>query len=102
MYRLFVSCFFLINIAPKLFSPYMALDSADGALIRGFSISKLSVDIKDTRFTFFSLVFLGALTSATLSMLNTFRGRGRPELKFSIKHKPAHACKTHRDKIHFL
>ena len=48
MYRLFVSCFFLINSAPKLFSPFMAFDSADGALIRGFSLSKLSVDIKDT------------------------------------------------------
>ena len=32
MCRLFVSCFFfLINIAPKLFSPFMAFDSADGA-----------------------------------------------------------------------
>ena len=49
MYRLFVSWFFfLINIAPKLFSPVMAFDSTDGALIRGFSLSKLSLDIKDT------------------------------------------------------
>ena len=48
MYRLFVSCNFLINIAPKLFSPFMAFDSADGTLIRGFSFSKLSVGINDT------------------------------------------------------
>ena len=36
MYRLFVSFFFLINIAPKLFSPFMAFDSADGAFSQSF------------------------------------------------------------------
>ena len=29
MYRLFVSCFFLINIAPKLFSLFMAFDRSN-------------------------------------------------------------------------
>ena len=59
MYRLFVSCFFLINIAPQLFSPSMAFDSADGALIRGFSLIKVIRRHKGhigIRFTFFSLV----------------------------------------------
>jgi len=31
MYRFICILFFLINIAPKLFSPFMAFDSADGA-----------------------------------------------------------------------
>ena len=61
MYRLFVSCFFLINIAPKLFSPFMTFDNADGA----FSVGLFPLKVihrhkrhRGIRFTFFILVFL--------------------------------------------
>ena len=36
MYHLFVSYFDLINIAPELFSPFMASGSADGAFRKSF------------------------------------------------------------------
>ena len=72
MYRLFVSCFFLINIAPQLFSPFMAFDSADYALIRGFSLIKVIRRHKGhigIRFTFFSLVWRSNIISLSSFIL---------------------------------
>ena len=53
--------FFLINIAPKLFSPFTAFDSADGAFRKSlfpFKAIRRHNRRIGIRFTFFSLVFM--------------------------------------------